>query len=61
MNIVLCNGVQPKPTTCARWRCVNYGHFTVDAGARPRGTQGIDLHLQRLRDATRELFDSRTR
>ena len=34
---------------------VNYGHFTT-MQVRARAVQGLDLHLQRLRDATRELF-----
>jgi len=36
---------------------VNYGHFT-SMQVRGRRVQGLDLHLQRLRDATRELFGS---
>jgi branched-subunit amino acid aminotransferase/4-amino-4-deoxychorismate lyase len=36
---------------------VNYGHFT-SMQVRGRCVQGLDLHLQRLRDATRELFGS---
>ncbi len=36
---------------------VNYGHFT-SMQVRGRCVQGFDLHLQRLRDATRELFGS---
>lgn len=34
---------------------VNYGHFTV-MQVRARAVQGLDLHLARLRSATRELF-----
>ncbi|MGB4860200.1 MAG: aminotransferase class IV [Dokdonella sp.] len=40
------------------WRSValtNYGHFT-SLLVRDRAVQGLDLHLQRLADATRELF-----
>ncbi len=33
----------------------NYGHFT-SLLVRDRAVQGLDLHLQRLADATRELF-----
>lgn len=36
---------------------VNYGHFT-SMQVRAHAVQGFDLHLQRLRDATRELFGS---
>src|SRR5688500_12239163 len=36
---------------------VNYGHFT-SMQVRGHRAQGFDLHLQRLRDATRELFGS---
>lgn len=34
----------------------NYGHFT-SMQVRDGGVQGLDLHLRRLRQATRELFD----
>ncbi len=34
----------------------NYGHFT-SMQVRDGGVQGLDLHLARLRQATRELFD----
>ena len=40
------------------WRSValtNYGHFT-SLLVRDRAVQGLDLHLQRLADATNELF-----
>jgi len=36
---------------------VNFGHFT-SMQVRGHRVQGFDLHLQRLRDATRELFGS---
>lgn len=36
---------------------VNYGHFT-SMQVRGHCVQGLDLHLRRLRDATRELFGS---
>lgn len=42
----------------AAWRSValtNYGHFT-SLLVRDRAVQGLGLHLQRLADATRELF-----
>ncbi len=35
----------------------NYGHFT-SMQVRGRAVQGLDLHLRRLKDATRELFDA---
>lgn len=34
----------------------NYGHFST-MQVRGRAVQGFDLHLRRLREATRELFD----
>lgn len=36
----------------------NYGHFT-SMQVRARAVRGLDLHLQRLKSATRELFDAR--
>ncbi|WP_202840216.1 aminotransferase class IV family protein [Luteimonas saliphila] len=36
----------------------NYGHFT-SMQVRGRAVRGLDLHLQRLKAATRELFDTR--
>ncbi len=36
----------------------NYGHFT-SMQMRARAVRGFDLHLQRLKSATRELFDLR--
>ena len=35
----------------------NYGHFT-SMQARARAVRGLDLHLHRLKSATRELFDA---
>lgn len=35
----------------------SYGHFTT-MQVRGRAVRGLDLHLKRLRDATRELFDA---
>ena len=36
----------------------NYGHFT-SMQARARAVRGFDLHLHRLKSATRELFDAK--
>ena len=36
----------------------NYGHFT-SMQARARAVRGLDLHLHRLKSATRELFDAK--
>ena len=55
LNIVLCNG---RPAEVADLRTLalrNYGHFTV-MQVRGRAVRGFDLHLRRLRDATREMF-----
>ena len=57
MNIVLCNG---RPAEAGDLRALalrNYGHFTV-MQVRGRAVRGLDLHLRRLRDATRELFNA---
>lgn len=56
MSQVFCNG-QPVDASLVGAALVNYGHFTslqVRAGA----VQGWALHLQRLRQGTRELFDT---
>lgn len=55
MPIALLNG-QPASAEDLRALAVgNYGHFTA-MQVRERAVQGLDLHLQRLQSATRELF-----
>ncbi len=56
MNVLL-NGVPATVDDLRHLIHTNYGHFTafrVENG----GVRGLDLHLQRLRHATRELFGS---
>ncbi|MGB3394509.1 MAG: aminotransferase class IV [Stenotrophomonas sp.] len=56
MSRLFCNG-EPADAALAGAALVNYGHFTslqVRAGA----AQGWALHLQRLQQGTRELFDT---
>ena len=56
MNAVSCNG-EPVDAGLLDAALVNYGHFTslqVRAGA----VQGWALHLRRLQQGTRELFDA---
>jgi branched-subunit amino acid aminotransferase/4-amino-4-deoxychorismate lyase len=56
MNLAFLNG-QPATADDLRALAVaNYGHFT-SMQVRNRAVRGLDLHLQRLREATRELFD----
>ncbi|MGF6418264.1 branched-subunit amino acid aminotransferase/4-amino-4-deoxychorismate lyase [Stenotrophomonas sp. AN71] len=51
-----CNG-QPAQVEDLLPALVNYGHFT-SLQARGHAVQGLDLHLVRLSQATRELFGS---
>src|SRR5690606_14212547 len=56
LNVILCNGRRAEAADLVALAMRNHGHFTtmqVRAGA----VRGLDLHLARLRDATRELFD----
>ena len=57
MNIVLCNGRPADADDLRTLALRNYGHFTV-MQVRGRAVRGLDLHLGRLRDATRELFNA---
>lgn len=57
MGVVLLNGSAPGTTGLAALALVNYGHFT-SMQVRDGAVQGLDLHLQRLRAATRELFSA---
>lgn len=57
MNRMFLDG---NPASAADLRALalaNYGHFTT-LQVRGGAARGVDLHLQRLRDATRELFGS---
>lgn len=50
--------VNGEPAALGDWRCLvatNYGHFT-SMQVRDGAAQGLDLHLDRLQSATRELF-----
>ena len=50
-----------RPATADDLRALalaNYGHFS-SMQVRARAVQGLDLHLHRLKAATRELFDTR--
>lgn len=49
------NGGKPDPAALAWLAQVNYGHFTT-LQVQQRGARGFRLHLQRLANATRELF-----
>ena len=56
MSGLLLNGVPPTADEL-RGALVNYGHFT-SMQVRDGAVRGLDLHLERLRVATRELFGS---
>lgn len=51
------DGRPATPDRLAAAALVNYGHYTT-MQIRGRAVRGIDLHLTRLRSATRELFDA---
>lgn len=56
MQNVACLNGQPASADDLRSLAVaNYGHFT-SMQVRKRAVRGLDLHLNRLREATRELF-----
>lgn len=54
MTVLLCNG-RPAEAAVLATALVNYGHFSSML-ARAGAVQGLDLHLQRLREATSALF-----
>ncbi|WP_349985640.1 aminotransferase class IV [Stenotrophomonas sp. WHRI 8082] len=54
MSAVWCNG-EPADAAALSAALVNYGHFT-SLQVRDRAVQGLDLHLQRLVQATGTLF-----
>lgn len=56
MNIILCNGRRADAADLVALAMRNHGHFTT-MQVRDRAVRGLDLHLARLRAATRELFD----
>lgn len=55
MQHVEINGAPPTVAQLYRAATINFGHFT-SMQVRDRAVRGLDLHLLRLRDATRELF-----
>lgn len=56
MSRLFCNG-QPADAAALGAALVNYGHFT-SLQVRNGAAQGWALHLQRLQQATHELFDT---
>lgn len=57
MSVLLCNGEPADAATLAIAAQVNYGHFT-SLRCMDGAVQGLDLHLQRLKEGTRALFAS---
>lgn len=55
--LVEVDGGSPSPDDLSYAALVNYGHFTA-MQVRCGAVRGLDLHLNRLRDAHRELFGS---
>lgn len=55
MSVALLNGSPAGADDLRALALSNYGHFT-SMQVRGRAVRGLDLHLARLRDATRELF-----
>lgn len=58
LNVILCNGRRAEAADLVALAMRNHGHFTT-LQLRDGAARGLDLHLARLRDATRELFDVR--
>ena len=56
MTMLFCNG-QLADAGALSAALVNYGHFT-SLQVRGSAVQGLALHLERLQQGTRELFDS---
>lgn len=54
---VWCNGVPADAAALQALALVNYGHFT-SMQVRGGAVQGLDLHLQRLAEGNRALFDA---
>lgn len=57
MDLVLCNGRVAGAGDLRALALRNYGHFTT-MQVRARAVRGLDLHLRRLREATRALFET---
>lgn len=57
MNPAFLDGRPASADALRMLALTNYGHFT-SMQMRGRAVQGLDLHLQRLKTATRELFDT---
>lgn len=57
VDVILCNGRRADAADLVALAMRNHGHFTT-MQVRGGGVRGLDLHLARLRDATRELFDA---
>lgn len=55
MQVAFVNGEPAGVDDLRALALTNYGHFT-SMQVRDRAVRGLDLHLARLRDATRELF-----
>ena len=55
VGVILCNGRIASADELASPALVHYGHFTT-MQARDGAVRGLDLHLQRLREATVALF-----
>lgn len=55
MQRIQINGAAPNVEQLYRAARINYGHFT-SMQVRERAVRGLDLHLERLISATRELF-----
>jgi len=56
--VILCNGRAADAAALAAAALVNYGHFTT-MQVRGAAVRGLDLHVQRLQQATALLFGSR--
>lgn len=55
MTVSILNGCPATAADLRTLALVNYGHFTT-LQVRGQRSRGLDLHLRRLQDATRELF-----
>lgn len=55
MRHIEINGVPPAAAQLYRAATINYGHFT-SMQVRDRAVRGLELHMIRLQNATRELF-----
>lgn len=55
MQYIEINGLPPTVAQLYRAATINYGHFT-SMQVRDRAVRGLELHVQRLKHATYELF-----